>query len=276
MKSLFMGSLLICLLLVSTACEAIELGSGNGAGNLETAVEFMTKLGEVIDLLNKTVQTVLSSAKEIGDLEDAMKFVPELNEALGLMDETAQTVLSDTDKLDLPDSLQKQVESALEAGQIVEEFMPLLDMAEKVLEESIDASPTLTPTVTSIITPMVLVGSKVALGPVARRWGATGQENLGCSSKFRITKAGPWEQDDHLYVVVEYIDLKGKRAASYGNYMSPDFKAEWIMDMEGHVDLPAPWCGAAVITVHDDILFSDLLSEKYQVRVETLPSCNCP
>ena len=201
-----------------------------------------------------------------------MKFMPELTEALGLMDATAQTVLSDTEKLDLPDSLQKQVESALEAGQIVEEFMPFLDTAEVILEEGIDASSILTAT----MAPIVLVGNEVTLSPVARRWGATGGENSGCSSKFRIIKADPWEQNDHLYVVVEYVDLKGKRTASYGNYMSPDFKAEWVVDMEGRVDLPAPWCGAAVITVHNDILATDFLSEKYQVQVEALPSCNCP
>ncbi len=271
MKRLFMGSLLICLLLVSTACEAIE------AGDLEAATEFVTKLGELVDLLNKTIQTVLSSTEEIGDLEDAAKFAPELNEALGLMDETAQTVLSDTEKLELPDSFKEQVESAIEAGRLVEDFMPFSDMAEEILEEAIDASSSiLTPTITSIAMPTVLVGSKVALGPVARPWEARGQENLGCSSKFRITKAGPWEQNDHLYVVVEYVDLKGKRAASYGNYISPDFKAEWIVDMEKLVDLPAPWCGTAVITVHDDILSADRLSEKYQVQVETLTPCNCP
>ena len=266
MKRLFMGSLLICLLLVSTACEAIE------AGDLEAATEFVTKIGELVDSLNETVQTVLSSAEEISDLEDAAKFAPELREALDLMDETAQTVISDTEELELPESLEEQVKSVLETGQIVEDFAPFLDMAEEVLEEGIAASSILTAT----MAPIVLVGNEVTLSPVARQWGATGGENSGCSSKFRITKADPWEQNDHLYVVVEYIDLKGKQAASYGNYMSPDFKAEWVVDMEGHVDLPAPWCGAAVITVHDDILASDLLSEKYQVQVETLPSCNCP
>jgi len=266
MKRLFMGSLLICLLLVSTACEAIE------AGDLEAATEFVAKIGEVVDSLNRTIQTVLSSAKEIGDLEKAVKLAPELREALDLMDDTAQTVISDTEKLELSESLQEQVESAIEGGQITEDFMPFSDVAEEVLEEAVDASSILTAT----IAPIVLVGSKVALSPVARRWGATGGENLGCSSKFRITKAGPWEQNDHLYVVVEYIDPKGELAASYGNYMSPDFKAEWIVDMERYVDVPAPWCGTAVITVHDDILASDLLSEKYQVRVETLPFCNCP
>ncbi len=271
MKRLFMGSLLICLLLASTACEAIE------TGDLETATEFVTKLGELVDSLNKTVQTVISSAKETGDLETAAKFAPELNEALGLMDETAQTVLSDTEKLESPDSFKEQVESAIEAGRLVEDFMPFSDMAEDVLEESIDASnPILTPTITSIAMPTVLVGSKVALNPVARRWSATGGENLGCSSKFRITKAGPWEQNDHFYVVVEFIDLEGNQAASYGNYMSPDFKTEWVVDMEKYVDLPAPWRGTAVITVHDDILSADLLSEKYQVQVEALTPCHGP
>ena len=271
MKSLFVGSLLICLLLVSTACTAIE------TGDLEAATEFVTELRELVDSLNKTVQTMLSGTKETSNIEDAMKFVPELNEALGLMDATAQTVLTDTEKLELPDSLQKQVESALEAGEIVEDFMPFSDMAEEILEESIDASnPILTPTITSIVMPIVLVGSKVVLGPVARRWGATGQENLGCSSKFRITKAGPWEQNDTFYVTVVFIDLKGKQVVSQGNYMSADFKMEWIVDMERCADVPASWCGAAVITVHDDILASDLLSEKYQVRVEVLTFCHCP
>jgi hypothetical protein len=270
-KSLFMGSLLICLLLVSTACEAIE------AGDLEAATEFVTKLGELVDSLNKAIQTVLSSTEEIGDLEDAAKFAPELNEALGLMDETAQTVLSDTETLELPDSFKEQVESAIEAGRLVEDFMPFSDMAEEVLEESKDASnPILTPTITSIAMPMVLVGSKVALNPVAGRWGATGGENSGCSSKFRITKAGPWEQNDHFYVAVEFIDLEGEQAVSQGNYMSADFKLEWVVDMERCIDFPAPWCGAAVITVHDDILSADRLSEKYQVQVETLTFCHCP
>jgi len=188
------------------------------------------------------------------------------------MDATAQTVLSDTEKLYLPDSLQKQVESALDAGQIVEDFVPFLDMAEEVLEEGIAASSILTAT----MAPIVLVGSEVTLGPVARQWGATGGEDSECSSKFRITKAGPWEQNDTFYVTVVFIDLKGKQVVSQGNYMSADFKMEWVVDMERYVDMPAPWCGAAVITVHDDILASDLLSEKYQVQVETLPICNCP
>jgi len=77
-------------------------------------------------------------------------------------------------------------------------------------------------------------------------------------------------------VTVVFIDLEGKQAAFCGNYLSADFKLEWIVDMERYVDVPAPWCGTAVITVHDDILSSDRLSEKYQVRVEALPSCNCP
>ena len=262
---------MICLLLVSTACEAIE------TGDLEAATEFVTKLAEVIDLLNNTIQTVLSGAKEIGNLEDAAKFAPELDEAVRLMDETGQTVLSDTEKLELSEPLKEQVESAVEVGQVVEDLMPFSDMAEGILEESIGANnPILTPTITSIVMPMVLVGSKVALGPVARRWGATGQENLGCSSKFRITKAGPWEQNDHFYVAVAFIDLEGEQTASHGNYMSLDFKTEWVVDMERYVDVPAPWCGTAVITVHDDILSSYLLSEKYQVQVEALPSCTCP
>lgn len=265
MKRLFVGSLLICLLLLSTACEAIE------AGDLEAATEFVTKLAEVVDLLNKTIQTVLSSTEEIGDLEDAAKFAPELNKALGLMDEATQTVLSDTEKLELPDSLQEQVESAVEAGEFVEDLKPFADMAEEILAETIDASSILTPT----IAPIVLVGSEVTVSPVARRWEATGGEDPG-SSKFRITKAGPWEQDDHFYVVVEFIGLEGEQAVSQGNYMSADFKTEWVVDMERCVGVPAPWCGAAVITVHDDILSSDLLSDKYQVQVEALPSCNCP
>jgi len=271
MKRLFMGSLLICLLLVSTACEAVV------PGDLEAAVEFVTKLGEVIDLLNQTVQAVVSGAKETGDLEDAAKLVTKLDEAIGLMDETAQTVISDTEKMELPESLQEQVESAIEAGQIAEDFMPFSDMAEEVLAETTDASNLiLTPTITSLTMPMVLVGSKVALGPVARRWEATGEENPGCSSKFRITKAGPWEQNGHFYVIVEFIDPEGGQTVSHGNYMSPDFKTEWVVDMERYVDLPAPWCGTAVITVHDEILSNDLLSEKYQVRVEVLTPCHCP
>ena len=266
MKRLFMGILLICLLLVSTACEAIE------TGDLEAATELVTKLRELVDSLNKTVQTMLSGAKETSNVEEAMKFVPELNEALGLMDATAQTVLSDTEKLDLPDSLQEQVESVLEAGQIVEEFMPFLDTAEVILEEGVDASSILAGT----MAPIVLVGNEVTLSPVARRWGATGGETPGCSSKFRITKANPWEQNDTFYVTVVFIDRKGKQVVSQGNYMSADFKMEWIMDMERYAGVPASWCGAAVITAHDDILASDLLSEKYQVQVEALPSCNCP
>ena len=47
MKRLFMGSLLICLLLVSTACEAIE------TGDLEDAAEFVAKLEEIVDLLTR-------------------------------------------------------------------------------------------------------------------------------------------------------------------------------------------------------------------------------
>ena len=76
MKRLFMGILLICLLLVSTACEAIE------TGDLEAATELVTKLRELVDSLNKTVQTMLPGAKETSNVEEAMKFVPELNEAL--------------------------------------------------------------------------------------------------------------------------------------------------------------------------------------------------
>jgi len=266
MPRLFVGSLLICLLLVSTACEAIE------TGDLEAATEFVTKLAEVIDLLNKTVQTVLSSAKDTGDLETAAKFAPKLKEALDLMDETSQTVISDTEKLELPESLKEQVESTIEVGQVAEDLVPFLDMAEELLEEGIDASSILTAT----IAPIVSVGSQVTLSPVARRWEATEGENPGCSSKFRITKAGPWEQNDHFYVAVTFIDLEGEQIASLGNLMSPDFKADWIVDMEKYVDVPAPWCGTAVITVHDDILSGDLLSEKYQVQVVALPTCTCP
>ena len=39
-----------------------------------------------------------------------------------------------------------------------------------------------------------------------------------------------------------------------------------IVDMEKYVDVPAPWCGTAVITVHDYVLSGDLLSEKHQVE----------
>ena len=203
-----MGSLLICLLLASTACT----------GGPETAAKFVTKPGE----------------------------------AVGLMDEIAGTAASDTEELEVPESLKEQVESALEAGGVIKDLMPSSDAA------------------------MPLVGSKVTHGPVAKQWEAMEGENSECSSKFRITRADSWKQDDHFYVFVEFIDLEGRQTAFYSNHMSPDFMTEWVVDMR-YVHVPVPWCGTAVITVYDDILISDdVPSVKYQVQVEVLTSCDCP
>lgn len=241
MKRLLIESLLACLLLSSAACQVID------------------------------------QAIEMEDLETAAKFVTKMNEAVDLMDEVGQTVFSDTEKLALPESIKEQVESAVEAGQVIEDFMPFADMAEDVIEEVMEAGGHIrTPTVASIATPTVLVGNEVTLVSVARRWEAVEGENAGASSTFRITKAGPWEQNDHFYVVVEFVDLEGGQTVLYGHYMSPGFKTEWLVDTEGIVDMPAPWCGTAVITVHDDFLSSDRLSEKYQVQVEVLAFCPCP
>ena len=205
-----MGSLLICLLLASTACGAIETGGP------ETAAKFVTKPGE----------------------------------AVGLMGEIA-TAASDAEELELPESFKEQVESALEAGGVIKDLMPSSDAARP------------------------LVGNRVTHSPVARQWEVTEGENSECSSKFRIIKADRWGWDDHFYVVVEFIDLEGRQTVFHGNCMSPDFKTEWVVDMR-YVNVTVPWCGIAVITVYDDIVSDDLPSEKYQVQIEVLTSCDCP
>ena len=119
-------------------------------------------------------------------------------------------------------------------------------------------------------------GNKIALIPIARQWETADGEPGGCSSQFKIVKAGPWEQDDQFYVTVEFVGSEGERIASYTNYMSPGFMTEWVVDVEEYSELPAPWCGFVVITVRDDVSDPpDLLSQKYQVRVEALTFCDC-
>ena len=119
-------------------------------------------------------------------------------------------------------------------------------------------------------------GNKIALIPVARQWETTDGEPAGCSSRFKITKADPWEQDNHFYVTVEFIGSEGQRLVSCTNYISPEFTTEWVVDVEEYAELSAPWCGLVVITVQDDISDPpDLLSQKYQVQVEALTFCDC-
>jgi len=119
--------------------------------------------------------------------------------------------------------------------------------------------------------------NKITLIPVAKRPETVGEGPGGCSSKFKITKADPWEQDDRFYLVVEFIDREGERSAFHANRMSAESMTEWVVDVQEHSELPAPWCGSAVITVYDDILHSnELPSQKHQVQVKVLTSCDCP
>ena len=119
-------------------------------------------------------------------------------------------------------------------------------------------------------------GNKIAIIPVARQWETADGEPAECSSRFKITKADPWEQDDHFYVTVEFVGDEGQRLVSCTNYVAPEFTTEWVVDVEEYAELPAPWCGLVVITVRDDISDPpDLLSQKYQVQVEALTFCDC-
>jgi len=118
--------------------------------------------------------------------------------------------------------------------------------------------------------------NRIMLIPVARGWEIAGAGDGGCSSTFRITKATPWASSDEFYVSIEFLDSQGHPTASSTIHMAAESTMEWTVDMKELSALSTPWCGSAVITVHDDILQSSDRSERYEVQIEPLGFCDCP